>query len=187
MVTINQFRAQLEQGGHRSNRFRCQVTFPQRDSTLYPKAQKSFQFLAFASSIPAQGLDETVVKYLGRPVYLAGDPTEPELWSCTVYNALTFDIRNACISWKNNYMDPSSTNGNNMIDVASVEIFALDKDDNIIQQCTLENAWPKNVGAVEMSWNNASEISTFQLQIRYDYPVEIPVAQNTTPAIIQGA
>lgn len=188
MSTINEFRAQLERGGHRSNRFKVIVDFPQRTLVNAEKANTSFEFLCFASSMPKQDLGDIALKFRGRTVYLAGDPADPEVWTCQVYNSITFDIRNACINWRNNYIKPDSVTGEDLIDLSVAKIYMLDKDDNPIQSCELVNAWCKEIGSIETSWKTENEISTFQLGMRYDYLVEVPVSsiQNNTLGTIEG-
>lgn len=188
MSTINEFRNQLERGGHRSNRFKVIVDFPQRTLTNAPKANSSFEFLCFSSSLPEQKLGEVAVKFRGRSVFFAGDPDAPDTWECEVYNTLSFDIRNACINWRNNYIKPDSVTGEDLIDLSVAEIVMLDKDDNPVQSCKLVNAWCKEIGAIETSWDSENKISTFKLVLRYDYVVEEPVSgvQNNESGTIEG-
>ena len=175
MSTINEFRQKLLNGGHRTNRFRVNVTFPTRTLENAAKAQESFEFLAFAARVPAQDLGEIPVKFRGRTVYFAGDPAEPEAWSCIVYNTLSFDIRNACINWRNNYIAPDSVTGEDLIDTSTVTVELLNKQDKPIQKAVLNNAWAKTVGEITTSWETENEISRFDLTIRYDWVEEVPV------------
>lgn len=190
MSTINEFRQKLINGGHRSNRFKVVVTFPTRTLSNATKAQESFEFLAFAARVPAQDMGEIPVKFRGRTVYFAGDPAEPEAWSCTVYNTLSFDIRNACINWRNNYIAPDSVTGEDLIDTSTVSVELLNKQDETIQKAILNNAWAKTIGEITTSWDTENEISRFDLTIRYDWVEEIPVSKtssNTTSTIdIEG-
>ena len=185
MSTINQFRQQLENGGHRQNRFKVTVNFPTRTLSNAPKAQTSFEFLAFATAMPVQNLGEIPLKYRGRTVYFAGDPAEPEIFTCSVYNSLSFDIRNACIDWRNNYINPDSVVGEDLIDTAEVQLDMLDKADNIIQTGILYNAWPRDIGQVAVSWQNENALSTFDLGIRFDWVDERPInsSSNTITTI----
>lgn len=186
MSTINQFRQQLLNGGHRQNRFRAIVSFPNRTLENAPNAQNSFEFLCFATSMPTLAMGEIPVKYRGRTVYFAGDPAEPEAWSCSVYNTLSFDIRNACITWRNNYIKPDSVTGEDLIDTCTVDIELLDKNDKAIQKTTLYNAWPTSIGSISMDWSNENAISTFELQLRYDYSDEQPVNSQSSTSTIEG-
>lgn len=178
MSTIDQFRQKLLRGGHRTNRFRVFVDFPTRTLENASKAQESFEFLAFSTNVPSQGLGDIPVKYRGRTIYFAGDPAEPEEWTCSVYNSLSFDIRNACINWRNNYIAPDSVTGEDLIDTSTVRIELLDKADKPIQKITLNNAWAKTIGQITSSWETENEISRFDLTIRYDWLEEIPVSSS---------
>lgn len=180
MSTLNEFRQQLLHGGHRQNRYRATVNFPTRTLENAPKAQDSFQFLCFSTSVPTQALGEIPVKYKGRTVYFAGDPAEPETWTCSVYNTVSFDIREACIAWRNNYISPANVTGENLIDTTDVILELLDKNDNTLRKITLYNAWPVSIGSLGLGWNEENTISTFELQLRYDYPDEVSVNSNSS-------
>lgn len=188
MSTIDTFRQKLLRGGHRTNRFKATVTFPTRTLENAAKAQESFEFLAFSQTVPTQDMGEIPVKFRGRTVYFAGDPAEPEAWTCTVYNTLSFDIRNACINWRNNYIAPDKVTGEDLIDTSTVDIELLDKADVTVQKITLYNAWVKTIGQIQSSWDTENEISSFELTLRYDWLYETPVssspaAENTTSTI----
>lgn len=179
MSTIDTFRQKLLRGGHRTNRFKATVTFPQRTlSDNASTAQNSFEFLAFATTVPTQDLGDIPVKFRGRTVYFAGDPAEPEEWTCSVYNTLSFDVRNACINWRNNYIAPDSVTGEDLIDTSTVVIELLDKADEPVQKITLNNAWVKSIGQIQTSWETENQISRFDLTIRYDWIYEEPIMQN---------
>lgn len=176
MSTIDTFRQKLLRGGHRTNRFRVTVDFPTRTLENATKAQESFEFLAFAANVPTQGIGDIPVKFRGRTVYFAGDPAEPEEWTCSVYNSISFDIRNACINWKNNYINPDSVTGEDLIDTSTATIELLDKADKTIQKAVLNNAWVKTIGQIQTSWDTENEISRFDLTLRYDWVEEVPVS-----------
>lgn len=186
MSRIDEFRQQLTNGGHRANRYRVQVTFPNRTTENAPKAQSSFEFLCFSTSIPVQAIGEIPVKYKGRTIYLAGDMAEPEAWTCTVYNTTSFDIRNACITWKNNFIAPDSVTGEDLMDTSTVDIEMLGKDDSVLQRATLYNAWPNSIGAVTLAYTEENSISTFELQLRYDWIDELPVSGGNSETTIEG-
>ncbi|MBO7042960.1 hypothetical protein J6W34_00055 [bacterium] len=186
MSTIDQFRQKLLRGGHRTNRFRVTVDFPTRTLENAAKAQESFEFLAFAANVPTQALGEIPVKFRGRTVYFAGDPAEPEEWTCSVYNSISFDVRNACINWRNNYIRPDSVTGEDLIDTSTVTIELLDKSDVAIQKVVLNNAWVKSIGQIQTSWETENEISRFDLTIRYDWVEETPVAGSNGVSTVEG-
>jgi len=174
MSTIDQFRQKLVRGGHRSNRFAITVTFPSSLSSA-SSAQTSFEFLAFGSEMPSQGIENIPVKYRGRTTFLAGDPKEPDEFKISVYNSTTFDVRNALIEWKNSYIEPDSVTGEDLITTADVYIDLLDKQDNVIQQGHLYYAWPTDIGPISLSWSTENQLSTFDVSLRYDWIEELPV------------
>lgn len=183
MSTIDQFRQKLTNGGHRSNRFRVIVDFPQNTLENAPKAQESFEFLAFASAVPTLNMGEIPIKFRGRTVYFAGDPAAPELWACSVYNQISFDIRNACLRWRDNYIAPDSVTGQDLIETSTARIEMLDKSDKVIQKFTIYNAWVQSIGQLSLDWNTENQISTFDLTLRYDYAKEEPVSGSSSETI----
>lgn len=173
-VTLDEFRQKLIGGGHRANRFRVNITFP--NNAVKGTAQESFEFLAHSASMPQQGVGEIPVKYRGRTVYLAGDLAEPEAWNVTVYNTTSFEIRNTCLAWKNNYIAPDSVTGTDEMALATATIELLGKDnDTVVQKATLFNVWPTTIGNIELGWESENQISSFQLTLRYDYVEEIAI------------
>lgn len=182
MSTIDQFRQKLTNGGHRANRFKVIVDFPQ-SAKGESDVQNSFEFLAFSSSVPVLNMGEIPVKFRGRTVYFAGDPAEPELWTCSVYNQISFDIRNACLRWRDNYIAPDSVTGQDLIETSTARIELLDKSDKTIQKFTMYNAWVQSIGQLALDWSSENQISTFDLTLRYDYAKEEQVTGSSSETI----
>ena len=81
MTTIDEFKAQLIDGGPRANRFKV----------FLPRAGNNIEFLCKAASIPAAVIGEVPVNFRGSILKLAGDRTF-ENWSVTIINDADFSV-----------------------------------------------------------------------------------------------
>jgi hypothetical protein len=125
-------------------------------------------FLVKATSLPGQTIGEIAVPFRGRNLYLAGD-REFETWTTTVINDTDFMIRNAMERWLNGINDLDANTGlTNVSDyTADITVEQLDRDDNILKSYTLKNCWPTGVTQIDLSYDTANEIETFDVTWRY--------------------
>lgn len=169
MADINAFKTQLLTGGARSNQFRVQITFPAIVNNAALAGTK-LQFLAKSSSLPASNLADVTAMYRGRPVHFAGE-REFEPWSIEVYNDNDFVVRNAFEAWVDTIQNAESSNGV-MIPAnyqTQMQVFQLDRNDVVVKEYTFIDAWPLNVGAIQLSWDANNEIETFPVTFQYNF------------------
>lgn len=168
MSRLSDFKAQLIGGGARSNQFRVELVFPNFVGLGVVAGQRA-QFLCNAASLPASNIEEIPVFYKGRPAYVAGERTfEP--WVISVYNDTTFGIRNALEQWSNGVQNLRDTNGRtNPADYqVDLKVHQLDRGGAIIKSYTFYDAWPTNIGAIDLSYDANGQIETFQTTFRYN-------------------
>ena len=165
-TSIDQFRKALG-SGHRSNQFMVSVALPA--TYIKGDAQKTLQFICYASSIPEQALGNIPVNYRGLVANYAGDPVAPDVWSVTCYNPTSFNLRKSIIAWKRAYQEEGTTKGLDEIVLSTADVYLLGKNGNYLYQSTLYNVWPRTIGQIELSWENQNQISTFECQFSYDY------------------
>jgi hypothetical protein len=167
MATISDFRAQLRQGGARSNQFTVLLAFPQ----LVPggQAARAASFLCNATSLPAVTVGNIQLAYRGRPVNMAGE-REFAPWSITVINDGDFMIRNAFERWSNAIANFSSTDGlQNPADYqADLRVIQLDRNGNNLKTYIFKDAYPTELGAMALSYDNPN-IQTFEVVFNYNY------------------
>ena len=100
--------------------------------------------------------------YQGRPVHLAGE-REFEPWSIEVYNDNDFIVRNAFESWVNTMANSDTTHGAMYTSLYQVDmqVHQLDRNDQIVKEYTFHDAFPLQVGQIQLDWdaNNQIEIS----------------------------
>lgn len=167
--TIDQFRAALA-NGHRVNQFQIIVTLP--TNYITGEAQTSFEFLAFASSIPEQGTGSIDMNFRGLTAHVAGDPVPFPDWTVSIYNSRAFDIRKTLIKWKRDYWKEGEVSGNELMELSTADIYAITKNNVHLYETTLYNVWPKTIGSVELSFDTTNTVSKFDCVFSSDYAIE---------------
>ena len=168
MPNINDFKAKLAGGGARNNQFKITMPFPG-----YAQVGGEIEDLAFlcrGSSIPDMTIASINVPFRGRNIKIAGDRTIAE-WSVTVYNDTNFKLRNAFERWQNGINNMSDNEGlTNPVDY-QVDAFVdhLDRNGNTVKSYTLRGAFPTIIGEIELNYDEATTIETFEVTFQYQY------------------
>ena len=168
MPNINDFKAKLAGGGARANQFKVTMPFPG-----YAQVGGEIEDLAFlcrGTTIPAMTIANVPVNFRGRAIKIAGDRTIEE-WSVTVYNDTNFKLRNAFERWQNGINNMSDNEGlTNPVDY-QVDAFVdhLDRNGNTVKSYTLRGAFPTIVGAIELTYDEATAIEQFDVTFQYQY------------------
>ena len=168
MANISDFKAKLAGGGARNNQFKITMPFPG-----YAQVGGEIEDLAFlcrGSSIPDMTIASINVPFRGRNIKIAGDRTIAE-WSVTVYNDTNFKLRNAFERWQNGINNMSDNEGlTNPVDY-QVDAFVdhLDRNGNTVKSYTLRGAFPTIVGAIELTYDEATAIEQFDVTFQYQY------------------
>lgn len=170
MATISAFKAQMQGGGARPNQFRVELTFPAFVGSIASAAGGAAQFLCKSAQLPASTVEDITSLYRGRPVHFAGERTfQP--WSISVYNDTDFLIRNTMERWQNNILNYTSTNGimrptDYQVDMS---VYQLDRNDRIIKTYRFYDAYPTNVGQIQLDFESNNQIETFEVDFTYNY------------------
>jgi hypothetical protein len=168
MPNINDFKAKLAGGGARANQFKVVMPFPG-----YAQVGGEIEDLAFlcrATSIPEMNIASINVPFRGRNIKIAGDRTIAE-WGITVLNDTNFKLRNAFERWQNGINNMSDNEGlTNPVDY-QVDAFVdhLDRNGNTVKSYTLRGAFPTIVGAIELTYDEATAIEQFDVTFQYQY------------------
>jgi hypothetical protein len=169
MANISSFKANMLAGGARSNQFQCIITFPAA-VTGGALASNKVSFMAKSASIPDSTVADIEVMYRGRAVHFAGERTfQP--WNISVYNDNDFALRNAFESWINIISNPDSTNGlMSPLDYqVDMEVHQLDRSDNVVKKYKFVDAYPTNVGEIQLSWDANSQLQEYPVSFSYNY------------------
>jgi hypothetical protein len=169
MANIADFKAQMIGGGARPNQFRVELTFPSY-VTLGVVAGQRAQFLCKAAQLPASTIETIPVLYRGRPVQFAGERTFAP-WTVTIYNDTTFGIRNALEQWQSGIQNYNTTLGRtNPTDYqVDMSVHQLDRNGAIIKSYKFVDAFPTNVSAVGLDYEQQNAIEQFDVEFTYNF------------------
>ncbi len=169
MANIADFKAQMIGGGARPNQFRVELTFP-TFVTLGVIAGQRAQFLCRAASLPASTIETISIPYRGRPVNFAGERSfQP--WTVSIYNDTTFNIRNALEQWQSGIQQYNTTNGRtNPTDYqVDLSVIQLDRNGASIKTYKFTDAFPTNIGAITLDYEQQNAIEQFDVEFVYNF------------------
>ena len=160
MATIDQFKAQLIGGGPRANRFKVFI----------PRAGNKIEFLCKAANIPAGTLGEVVVPFRGHNLKLAGERTFED-WQITVINDVEFSVRSGLEAWQEEIQAMDSGVGSTSTDYLISRAFVeqLNKDDSVLARYEFFNMFPKNLGAIELSYDTVDALEEFTVDFTFSH------------------
>ena len=196
LKTITNFRDQLRGGGARPNLFEVNLgNFGGAgglDANWDNNAQRDFQFLCKATSMPTQTIGSVEIPFRGRILKVAGDRTfEP--WSVTVINDGSFSVRKAFEAWTekiNNIatgvgeVDPNNYMGNGTIKQLSRSATGGDINDvsnaqRVLHTYQVEEIWPSEIGSIDLSYESSDAIEEFTVTFQIQYFTSIAKGQET--------
>lgn len=169
MANIGDFKSQLIGGGARANQFRAYLYFPTWVTTGSIEGQRA-QFLCKSASLPGSQISEIEIPYRGRPVYVAGERTfQP--WTVSIYNDVTFGLRNAFETWQSGIQRYSATEGktNPQDYQVELEIHQLDRNGSTLKKYKFSDAFPTDIGPIQLDFGSGTEIEAFDVTFRYNY------------------
>lgn len=196
--SIDAFRANLINGLARNNLFLIQGNFPGANTSSIqgaaavagslfggavsgainavaaavgggnPSAQVSF--LCKASKLPVSTLNINKAMYMGREFKYPGDRTFND-WSITCYNDGSYGLRKAFEAWMNLMNTNRSNVGPNAMNQFMTDwtVTPLTREGNPITTYKLVGCWPSTLSEVALDMAAASEPSTFDATIAYQY------------------
>lgn len=163
-MLIQDFKSKLFNGGARPNHFKCIVTLPGGG------ALQDIEFLAKASTLPASTLEDIAVYYRGRAVHFAGERSFGG-WNVQVINTDDFFIRNAIEGWHDLIQNYRATNGVKAPAQYQVDmrVIQLDRNDLPLKTYKFFNAYPVNIGEIQLSFDIPNQIEEFAVDFVFDY------------------
>ena len=196
--TITDFKSRLAGGGARPNLFKVDIGAfggPTTDTDLgwsADGAQRDFQFLCKASSMPTQTIGSVDVPFRGRILKVAGDRTfEP--WSVTVINDENFSVRTAFENWGRKINDlttgagavePQSYMGSGTIKQLSRSPESP-TDSKILQEYIVQDIWPSEIGSIDLSYESSDAIEEFTVTFQVQWFSSLD--KNNKPTVAAGA
>ena len=169
MARISDFKAFMIGGGARANQFLVNLTFPAFVGGGIVAGQEA-QFLCKSAQLPASTLANIEVQYRGRPVNFAGERTfQP--WGISVYNDTSFGIRNALEQWSNGIQALDATTGlvNPRDYQVDLSVSQLDRNGAILKTYKFVDAYPTQVGAIALDYDQGGQIEQFDVEFQYNF------------------
>ena len=172
-INIADFQANLPGGGARPNLFEVDL----RDvSGLEKKTiagdNTRGSFLVKATSLPATTISRIAVPYRGRNVIMPGVREFEETWSTTIINDTDFAHRKWIENWMNAIHSHETNVGEFKLDALSTDlsVYQLDhKDGSRIRGYKFINAWPSELGAIDLAADSNDAVQEYECQWAYSY------------------
>ena len=160
MATIDEFKSQLIAGGVRSNRFKVFI----------PQMGENIEFMCKTARIPASTLPVVEVPFRGHRLKIAGDRTFED-WTVTIINDIGFTARTAVENWMESIQELDSGIGATNLDylVSRATISQLNRDDSVIASYELYNMYPQTLAQIDLSYDTADEIQSFDVTFSYSH------------------
>ena len=189
--TIDDFKSKLVGGGARPNLFEVELVFP--NGLAEQDAEEKGRFLVKAANLPASNINVIDVPFRGRNLKIAGDRTF-DVWTITVINDVSFNLRNAFEQWMNGinkhdsamgYINPTQYQTDAFVlqlgrnDVASTKQQKagtiktdLPKGNDkvpVLKKYKFNGVFPTNVSAIEVSYDSADSIEEFTVDLQVQW------------------
>jgi hypothetical protein len=156
--------------------FEIELTFPTAVISAVGGSQTAFStnmgLLCKSAAVPGFTIGVIEVPFrAGRRIKIAGDRTFAD-WTVTIINDENHTMRNAFNAWVN-YVSTSnydSTSKSTATDYYStIKIKHLKADGSVSRQYLLTDAYPTDVGALDLSFDSTDTLSEFTVNFQYHY------------------
>jgi len=165
-MTIQDFISNFN-GGARPNKFRVQITWP--GAVGAPNVRD--EIVVSAAAMPSAVMGIIQVPYKGRQIPIPGDRTFED-WTITVMNDISHSHRNAFERW-GNIINSHRTNlqgVDNYSDfVSTINVTQLDMNLNPLKTVKIYNAWPSNIGQIDLGYENTDTIEQYPVTFSYTH------------------
>lgn len=165
--SIDNFKANLLAGGHRTSNFSLNITNP-----IDGIADFRVPLLAKSSQMPESNIAPLDVSYFGRKIKLAGQRTYQD-WTVTIINDEDFMIRNAMEAWSH-AINGASTNlrsasaASPLQYKSDAQVTLYSKTGLPVRTYNMRGIWPSVVSSVDLDWETEG-ISQFSVTFAIDY------------------
>lgn len=151
-------------GGARANLYKVTITAPVGNF-------QDIELVTKATNLPSSTLGEMTVPFYGRVLKLAGDRTYED-WTMTVINHEDYKFRKEFELWNSSInqhkQNTPSSNYYSLLN-GTVLVEPLARDGQVKRTYTLKNAFPREVGTVDMGFDQNDTISEFTVTWAYTY------------------
>jgi len=170
ILRVDDFRGKMTGGGARANLFEVNVNFP----GVAGGDTELTNFMCRGAQLPEAVTGVVEVPFRGRIIKFPGD-RQFNNWTMTIYNDTNFNIRNSFERWFN-AMNTHLGNIGLIMDnagygtyLADIEVNQLNQAGSTVKKYTIRNAFPANIGAIDLDYNQATDIEQFTVELAFDY------------------
>jgi hypothetical protein len=170
-ATLTQLKTALVRGA-RANLFEVEIGFPASLSTITGGLSDTIKLLCKSAAVPGFTIGTIEVPYkAGRRIKIPGDRTFAD-WSITVINDEDHKLRRGFTSWvnlisKSNY--DSTTKSTAQDYYKDIIVSQLSGDGGVVRKYKLSDAYPTDVGALDLSFDSTDTISEFTVNFQYHF------------------
>jgi len=168
--SINNFRTSLAGGVH-ANLFQVSITVPSGISLANFTANSTT--MCKAAAIPALTLGIIEVPFRGRRAKIPGDRTFGE-WTATFINNANQTLRANFEAWTqyiatNDFTTSVISNKNSTDYKCIITVDQLKDDGTVLKSYALQNAFPSEVSAIDLSYDTVDAIEEFSVTFQYSH------------------
>lgn len=168
---VSTFRSKMARDGARPNLFKVIIS----GQTDFFTGDSDLEFFVKTAQIPGTTLGTVTQDYMGRQVKFAGNRTFGD-WSMTVINDENFSYRSQFENWMNNInshiTNKRASSAGSSAYTLPVTIQQLSKagdDDLVLRNYYLMNAFPTDLGSIDLDWGSNDTIEEYTVTFAYDY------------------
>lgn len=167
MATLSEFKAQL-QGGARPSLYNVTLAFPA--SIAGQDAATKLQFTCKGAQLPGVSTGQIEAPYMGRKVKMAGDATFQDI-TLTILNDVDWTVRTAFERWSNLINNHAENRGAVRLQDYAVDVMItqLDRDGNDVATYVLISAYPSDIGAIDLGYDQVDTIEEFSVTLAYSW------------------
>lgn len=168
MATIDNFRAALNRRGGPSRQHRWQVVINIPTFAGSQEDSRDLSLMALTTQTPVMRLGQMDLTWGGRIIPLPGD-REFEMIPITFIATESHFEHDIFERWQeaaNGSLSNAATQSLNDI-LRSVEMQLLDGQDNVVKTYTLRDAWPQEVGQIELDQQAQNSFGQFTVNMQY--------------------
>ena len=174
-ASLTQLKTALTGRGARANLFEIEIGFPAAiASTITSTAAKDkTKILCKAAAVPGFTVGTIEVPYrAGRRIKIPGDRTFAD-WTVTIINDEDHSLRQAFNAWinlisKGNYNSATKSSAISEY-YQDITCNHLKADNTISRKYQLNDAFPTDVSAIDLSFDSTDTLSEFTVNFQYHY------------------
>lgn len=167
---ISEFRNALK-GGARANQFYVEISPPSVVGGDYSQ----IRYLCKSADVPAFSIAPIVVPFRGRNVKVPGDRTYAD-WTATFLIDPAMNVHKIFDDWSSYIRDTNftaadlgSASASSVDYFGTLNVFHTDDKGEVIRKYTLQEAWPNDIGAVDLSYESTDQIAELTVTFQYHY------------------